>query len=575
MALTQLVSGALFKGAANQYNPGRFAGIGALDRLPALTSAIFGLGGHDLQPRDLIAAAHNMAGENASPLVYLGSTFFSEGATGSFADLQARLAQAYPETRLMALPVAENPDLLPEAAMRIRFHSVGGYGTIATGKLMTDILAGALGMYSKSAPKYGSEKSGAPTNYYITLSPEPVLVTNAELEDVEIVLSPDHRVFQHTNPLKGLAAGGTLILQSDQGPEQTWRALPAWARQTIRDKQIRFFVLDAFAVAAEHAPTPELQTRMMGIAFIGAVIGGVDRVARASGSVDELREKVFKQLNKKFGAKGARIVQSNMAVIGDGLNALVRVPHEEDGYLGLDEDAAAAPSRGLELSSGLCASSCAASNFFDAEYYDRIMGGAFRDGSIGRAPVLPGAGLFIPAGNAAGKNKGMFRRNVPLFDAAACTGCMECTLACPDAAIPNGVHELHTLISTAVGMVEVPEAQRGAMREHIYSLANKVRDMYRAGAASDGFAAAVAVAVDELIPATSGSYLRRNYSAVVELLRDFPVAQTRPLLRCVGEGITGQRRFVLGHHRPIQVHRLPGMCRRVRAGCTDRRRSDP
>ena len=94
--------------------------------------------------------------------------------------------------------------------MRIRFHSVGGYGTIATGKLLTDILAGVLGMHSKSAPKYGSEKSGAPTNYYITLSPEPVLLTNAELEDVEVVLSPDHKAFMHTNPLKGLVEGGTL-----------------------------------------------------------------------------------------------------------------------------------------------------------------------------------------------------------------------------------------------------------------------------------------------------------------------------------------------------------------------------
>jgi len=30
-------------------------------------------------------------------------------------------------------------------------------------------------------------------------------------------------------------------------------------------------------VAKRHAPTPELETRMMGIAFIGAVAGSVDR----------------------------------------------------------------------------------------------------------------------------------------------------------------------------------------------------------------------------------------------------------------------------------------------------------
>ena len=539
MALTQLVTTALFKGAANSSSQDRFAGIPAIERIPELTSAIFGLGGHDLQPRDLIAAARKMASGNSSPLVYLGSTFFDAAATGTFADLQAKLAAAYPETRLMALETEENPRLLPPQALRIRFHSVGGYGTIATGKLMTDILAGALGMYSKSAPKYGSEKSGAPTNYYITLSPEPVLVTNAELEDVEVVLSPDHRVFHHTNPLKGLVAGGTLILQSNQTPEQTWRSLPAKARRTIRERNISFYVLDAFAVAAEHAPTPELQTRMMGIAFIGAVVGGVDRIASGASSPDELRERVFQQLNKKFGSKGAHIVQSNMAVIIDGLSALQLVPYESSAYLAIDDEPVLTSGRGVEISASLCASPCAASNLFDTEYYDRIMGTPFKEGTVGRAPVMPGSGLFIPAGTASGKDKGMFRRSVPLFDASLCTGCMECTLACPDAAIPNAVHEVHTLISTAVQMVGVPEVQRGAMREHIYGIANKVRDYYRTGGGQDGFAAAVARAVEELIPVGSGSYLRRNYSAAVELLRSFPVARTRPFFDAMEREVPG------------------------------------
>ena len=94
----------------------------------------------------------------------------------------------------MALETDENPKLLPKEAIRVRFHSVGGYGTIASGKLLTDILAAVLGLHSKSAPKYGSEKSGAPTNFYLTLSPEPIKITNAQLEEVEIVISPDHKV---------------------------------------------------------------------------------------------------------------------------------------------------------------------------------------------------------------------------------------------------------------------------------------------------------------------------------------------------------------------------------------------
>ena len=77
---------------------------------------------------------------------------------------------------------------------------------------------------------------------------------------------------------------------------------------------------------------------MMGIAFIGAVVGGVDRIASGASSPDELRERVFQQLNKKFGSKGAHIVQSNMAVIIDGLSALQLVPYESSAYLAIDDE---------------------------------------------------------------------------------------------------------------------------------------------------------------------------------------------------------------------------------------------
>ncbi|HUX72176.1 MAG TPA: 2-oxoacid:acceptor oxidoreductase family protein, partial [Cellulomonadaceae bacterium] len=266
-SLTTFVTTALFKARANA--DGAAHAVPPLSAMPLLTTAIFGLGGHDVQPRDLIAAFEHMIDGKSAPLIYLGSQFFSKHPTPQMAEIEDRLRAAYPDTEHMALETKPNPQLLPESAMRIRFHSVGGYGTIATGKLLTDILAGVLGMHSKSAPKYGSEKSGAPTNYYITLSPEPVLITNAELEDVEVVLCPDHKAFVHTNPIKGLITGGTLILQSDLSPADVWRQLPKYARTAIREREIRFLIVDAFSVAKEHAPKPELETRMMGIAFIG------------------------------------------------------------------------------------------------------------------------------------------------------------------------------------------------------------------------------------------------------------------------------------------------------------------
>ncbi|MEI2778495.1 MAG: 2-oxoacid:acceptor oxidoreductase family protein [Tetrasphaera sp.] len=524
-ALTSLVTAALFKAAQNAGAPDRHPGVPALEESPRLTTAIFGLGGHDLQPRHLVAAFKQMVGGSPAPLIYLGSQFFDKNPDPHMAQIQQRLRTAYPETELMALETEDNPNLLPAEAMRIRFHSVGGYGTIATGKLLTDILAGVLGMHSKSAPKYGSEKSGAPTNYYITLSPEPILVTNAELEDVEVVISPDHKAFIHTNPLKGLADGGTFILQTNLSPEEVWRDLPKRARQTIREKNIRFFVVDAFTVAKKHAPTPDLETRMMGIAFIGAVAAYVDKVA-AGASREQILQRVRKQLEKKFGRKGSQIVESNMAVILDGIEATQQVEYHTPAFLEIDDAPAPKPLLTVALSASMCPSTRAerTSGLFDPAYYEDLMARPFREGTIGEAPVLPGAGLFMPPGTAAGKDKGLFRREVPEFNPDICTGCMDCALVCPDAAIPNTVHEVHDLILTAVKEIDATEGQKDVLRQQIYGIAERTREALR-HREEKPFHEIVATAAASV---ASDPTLQHTVEKMVARLASYPVARTRP-----------------------------------------------
>ena len=525
MALTALVTAALYKGLDNAEGE-RHPGIPALRRRPDVSSAIFGLGGHDLQPRHLVAAFRALDSRGVPPLIYLGSQFFAPDPDPELAGLQDRLRAAYPLTGHMALETEPNPRLLPEQALRIRFHSVGGYGTIATGKLLTDILTGVLDMHSKSAPKYGSEKSGAATNFYITLSPEPVLVTNAELEEVEVVISPDHKVFSHTDPLKGLVDGGTFILQSSLAPEQVWRDLPTAARRYIRSHDIRFLVIDAFAVAGRHAPDPALQTRMMGIAFIGAVAAHVDRVALGA-SRDEIMSKVRHQIEKKFGAKGDEIVAANMSVVLDGAEAAQRVDHESPQLAALSDLVAPLPLRTVALSADMadCGARCAsASGLFDHSYYDLMTGRHFRQGTIAEAPVLPGAGLFVPPATAATKDKGLFRRQVPVFVPELCTGCMDCALVCPDAAIPNAAFELEDLLRTGIRGAGVDPAARGTLLAAVPALADAVRASYLVTKKDNRqFADIVAeVGPSVVVPDAAGAL-----TALVAHLRSYPVSRTR------------------------------------------------
>jgi len=538
-ALTNLVTQSLFKARENA-DLIRHSGIPPISSLPKISTGIFGVGGHDLQPRHLIAVYENMRSSLNLPFFYLGSQFFENDPSPENAQLQERLKQAYPETEFMALETGPNPVLLPSDALRIRFHSVGGYGTIATGKLLTDILAGVLGLHTKSAPKYGSEKSGAPTNFYISLSPEPIKITNAELEDVEIVVSPDHKVFSHTNPLKGLVEGGTLILQSHHTHLEVWAELPANARNTIREKNIKLYIVDAFGVAKKHAPTPELEIRMMGIAFIGAVCGHVDRIS-AKQSEQEIMDRVEQQVSKKFAAKGQNVIDSNLRVVKDGSAATHKIDYSGAKFTAIEKLPPVQVGPGVEVSAKMArATACSASNgLFDQQYYNGMLADRIKDGSIGEAPVMPGTGLFIPVASAAWKDKGLFRLDVPLYDADLCTGCMECAVVCPDAAIPNSVHEIHDLLLGAIAKLETTEQHQSLMKQQAFTLSNSVHQAYRnlSGKEPGVLSDIVTASLAEL--KLDNKALQDDYSRMVDILAAFPVARTRPFFDAMEKKMAG------------------------------------
>ncbi len=365
-----------------------------------------------------------------------------------------------------------------------------------------------------------------------------MLITNAELEDVELVVSPDHKVFSHSNPLRGLKDGGTFILQSQLPPAEVWKELPEQARKTIRDKKIEFYIVDAFEVAKRHAPTPDLEVRMMGIAFIGAVCGHFDRVTEGA-SEDAVLKKIRQQISKKFGAKGGPVVEGNMAVIHDGLKATQKVDYDDPAFERGEGGAQRSSGRTVLISASMCraARSPATEGFVDADYFDDVMASAFRDGTIAEAPVMPGAGLFMPAGSAAFKDKGLFRRNVPEFIADLCTGCMECALVCPDAAIPNSVHDIHELLLTAVRQLDIAETQREALRGQVHALADGVREIYRREKEPKPLHEIVAEAAGALD--IENPVLRGHLGRLANALTAFPVAKTRPFFDAMEKASPG------------------------------------
>ena len=67
----------------------------------------------------------------------------------------------------LELPEAEDPDLRPGGAFSMRGHSVGGFGSVTTNKLIASFVGELFNLHVQAYPKYGSEKKGLPTTYYL------------------------------------------------------------------------------------------------------------------------------------------------------------------------------------------------------------------------------------------------------------------------------------------------------------------------------------------------------------------------------------------------------------------------
>src|SRR5204863_8679404 len=101
----------------------------------------------------------------------------------------------------LALVDGEDPDLRPEGAFSMRGPSVGGFGSVTANKLVASFVGELFNVHVQAYPKYGSEKKGLPTTYYLNVANEHVR-THSELNYVEFIPLNDVNAFNLGNPLE-------------------------------------------------------------------------------------------------------------------------------------------------------------------------------------------------------------------------------------------------------------------------------------------------------------------------------------------------------------------------------------
>jgi pyruvate-ferredoxin/flavodoxin oxidoreductase len=277
-------------------------GYPAIRRMPRFLGGSAGLGSRDVRAGDFLAIVDNM--RNPYPRHY-----FTVGIKH--------------ET---ALQVAHDPDVRSSGSFSMRGHSVGGYGSVTTNKVIATIAGEVFGLDVQAYPKYGSEKKGLPTTYYLTIAKEHIRV-HSELEHVEFVALNDVNAFNLENPLAGLSQGGMVFVQSHRtDAAEIWASIPAWARTAITAKGVRLFALDTVSIAKEVSSRADLQQRMQGIVLLGIFLRVTPFQTELTLSEEAVFRGVEKSLRKYFGKRGERVVQDNLLAVQRGYREVIEVP---------------------------------------------------------------------------------------------------------------------------------------------------------------------------------------------------------------------------------------------------------
>lgn len=274
-----------------------------IGRVPRIYHGAAGLGSRDVRPADIIAAFHNMQTD--------GQDYFCVGID-------------HP----LALKRAEDPDLRPSEAFSMRGHSVGGFGSVTTNKVIATIAGNVFGKDVQAYPKYGSEKKGLPTTYYLTIA-DTHIDMHSELEKVELLCINDPTAILSPLTLKGLVSGGAIFMQSPyDDPAEVWARIPAENKKTIRDKKARVYFCDMVKIAREVASEPDLQMRMQGIVLLGAFLRLTPYTKDANMTDEQVYAGVEKALRKYFGKRGDQVVKENLHCVQRGYSEMKEIPQE-------------------------------------------------------------------------------------------------------------------------------------------------------------------------------------------------------------------------------------------------------
>ena len=309
----------------------------------------------------------------------------------------------------LSLAVDEAFQVEPADTVRAVFFGLGADGTVGANKNSIKIIAEDGGQHAQGYFVYDSKKSGAITISHLRFGPKPIHAPYL-IAQASFVGCHQYNFLERYDVLGPAQPGGVFLLNAPHPPDRVWHELPFEIQDQIVEKRLRFFVIDAYAVAQSAGMGNRINTIMQTCFF--AISGVMPRQQ----AIAEIKHAIA----KTYAKRGDAVVQRNY----DAVDATLAHLHEVA--------VPASPTASYRIPRLIPG---------DAPDFVRRVTAVMLANQGDRLPVsaFPVDGTW-PTGTSRWEKRNV-ATDIPVWDPQLCIQCNKCAMVCPHAAIRVKVYD--------------------------------------------------------------------------------------------------------------------------------------
>jgi pyruvate-ferredoxin/flavodoxin oxidoreductase len=317
----------------------------------------------------------------------------------------------------------------PDTVFRAMFYGLGADGTVGANKNTIKIIGEDPEFFAQGYFVYDSKKSGSQTISHVRFGPEPIRSTYL-IQTANFIGCHQFSFIEKMDVLEYAAEGATFLLNSPHDQDKVWDKLPRTVQDSIIDKKLKVYVIDAAKVARDTGMGTRTNTIMQTCFF--AISGVLPR--------DKAIEKIKTSIRKTYGKKGDEIVQKNFEAVDHTIAHLheLKIPQRATSTMQLRP---VVPDQAPDFVKAVTAMMMA-----------------------GKGDALPVSALPIDGTYPSGTTK-WEKRNiaqyVPVWEPEICIQCGNCSFVCPHGVIRSKLYGKDRLETAPESFKSAPIDARG------------------------------------------------------------------------------------------------------------------